>query len=79
MPVSSVAIMPPLIEPGDPDFAVVRNAVQEKIAKSEAADAKAANPNPTPSASASPKAKKKPKADRPRTAQTSNLAKVCAA
>ena len=79
VPVSSVAIMPPLIQPGDPDFAVVRAAVQEKIAKSEAADAKAANPNPTPSVSTTPKAKKKSKADRPRTAQTSNLAKVCAA
>jgi LCP family protein required for cell wall assembly len=79
VPVSSVAIMPPLIEPGDPDFAVVRAAVQEKIAQSEAADAKAANPDPTPSVRATPKAKKKPKADRSRTAQTSNLAKVCAA
>ena len=79
VPVSSVAIVPPLIQPGDPDFAVVRSAVQEKIAKSEAADAKAANPNPTPSASASAKAKKKARADRPRTAQTNNLAKVCAA
>ena len=54
VPVSSVAIVPPLIQPGDPDFAVVRSAVQEKIAKSEAADAQAAPPNPTPSASTEP-------------------------
>ena len=79
VPVSSVAIMPPLIQPGDPDFAVVRTAVQNKIAKSEAADAKAADPNPTPAPTVSTRAKKKPKADRPRTAQTNNLAKVCAA
>ncbi len=87
VPVSSVAIMPPLIWPGAPDFAKVRRAVAKKIAAAEAADARAASPEarpvartPDPAPVASTKAKKKkPKAVKPRTAQTNDLAKVCAA
>jgi hypothetical protein len=83
LPVSNLGVVPPLIQPGDPDFGVIRRAVNNKIAASEAADAKAANPGPTaaaatptPSASASPKAKKQ--ATTPRTGQTNDLDKVCA-
>ncbi len=79
VPVASVSIVPPLIQPGAPDFAVVRAAVQAKIDKAEAADAKAANPNatPAPTTSGTPKPKKKSKTGK--TGQTSNLSKVCAA
>ena len=38
VPVSSVAIMPPLIYPGEPDFAGRARAVAKKIAAAEAAD-----------------------------------------
>ena len=41
LPTSSLAVVPPLIQPGAPDFDVLRSAVQDKIAKAEAADAKA--------------------------------------
>ena len=41
-------IVPPLIYPGDPNFKVVRQAVQAKIDAAEAADAKLANPQATP-------------------------------
>jgi LCP family protein required for cell wall assembly len=56
LPVSSVAFMPPLIEPGHPDFSVVRSTVAAKIARAEAADEKAVQPTETtkPTASAQP-------------------------
>ena len=80
LPVASVAIVPPLIQPGAPDFKVVRQAVQAKIDAAEAADAKLANPQATPSpvsaSSSKPKKKKKPVV---KTGQTNNLSKVCAA
>jgi len=80
LPVASVAIVPPLIYPGDPNFKVVRQAVQAKIDAAEAADAKLANPQATPApssvSSTKPKKKKKPAV---KTAQTNNLSKVCAA
>ena len=58
LPVSSVAFMPPLIEPGHPDFSVVRSAVAARIARAEAADEKAVQPTETtkPTASAQPAA-----------------------
>ena len=80
LPVSSIALMPPLIYPGKPDFAVAHQAVADKIAAAEAADERAANPSATPVPVASTKPKKKvKKAGQARTAQTNNLAKVCAA
>ena len=84
LPVSSVALMPPLINPGKPDMARARRAVADKIAAAEAADERAANPSatpaPTPASSTKPKKKKKAKkAGQAHTAQTDDLAKVCAA
>src|SRR5215211_7284031 len=48
LPVSSVAFMPPLIEPGNPDFSIVRTTVAAKIERSEAADRKPVQPTDTP-------------------------------
>ncbi len=82
LPLSSVALMPPLISPSKPDFAVAHSAVADKIAAAEAADARLANPEVTPSPAAGTKPKKKKKvkkAGQSRTAQTDDLAKVCAA
>ena len=80
LPVASVAIVPPLIYPGDPNFKVVRQAVQAKIDAAEAADAKLANPQATPAPSSVSSAKpKKKKKTAVKTAQTNNLSKVCAA
>ena len=78
LPVASVAIVPPLIQPGDPNFQVVREAVKAKIEAAEAADAKLAEPlaTPAPSSTGRPKAKKK---SATKTGQTNNLSKVCAA
>ncbi len=83
LPVSSVAIVPPLIKPWNPDLPKARAAVQAKIAASEAKD------DPKPPATAAPKpsasaAKKKSTASgggaaKPRTAQTDDLSKVCSA
>jgi LCP family protein required for cell wall assembly len=82
LPVSNVAIVPPMIQPGAPDFGVIRRAVNNKIAAAEAADAKPANPGattvpatPSPSPSASSKATKQQTA--PRSGQTNDLNKVC--
>ena len=47
LPTSSLAVVPPLIQPGDPDFDVIHAAVARKIAASEAKDA----PKPTRSPS----------------------------
>ncbi len=41
LPTSSLAVVPPLIQPGAPDFDVIRAAVAAKIAASEAKDAPA--------------------------------------
>jgi LCP family protein required for cell wall assembly len=77
LPVSSVAMMPPLINPNSPDFTLVRHSVEKRIAASEAIDRPVAEPTPasTPSASAKPK----PAASPSRDAQTNDLGKVCAA
>ena len=90
---SSVAFVPPLVYPGNPDFAKVRATVQAKIAKSEAidapkadapkADAPAAPTTVAPPVTESPKpkrSKKKAKASTPTPGQdTDDLAEVCAA
>jgi LCP family protein required for cell wall assembly len=85
LPVSNVAVVPPLIQPGAPDFGVIRRAVNNKIAAAEAADARAANPGatapaatPSASASASAGAKATKQSTTPRSGQTNDLNKVCA-
>jgi LCP family protein required for cell wall assembly len=75
LPVSSVAIMPPLIDPNSPDFTVVRGTVQKRIEASEAIDRPVAQPTPAeiPSATTKPK----PTASSSHKAQTDDLGKVC--
>jgi polyisoprenyl-teichoic acid--peptidoglycan teichoic acid transferase len=76
LPVSSVAFMPPLIEPGNPDFDVVRATVATKIQRAEAADQKAVQPTePTqPTAAAKPRAGSAatPQGARPKQARASD-------
>jgi LCP family protein required for cell wall assembly len=48
LPIISVSFAPPLISTGNPDFAFIRQVVQDTIAQSEALDEAAANPEPTP-------------------------------
>jgi polyisoprenyl-teichoic acid--peptidoglycan teichoic acid transferase len=64
LPVSSVAFMPPLIEPGNPDFSVVRTTVAAKIERAEAADQKAGQQSDTskPTASSQPTTASQPTA-----------------
>jgi LCP family protein required for cell wall assembly len=81
LPTSSLAVVPPLIQPGAPDFAVLRSAVADKVAASEALDASASGAAtsgaaPAPTTSASPTAKKKAAAKR---ANTDDLSAVCSA
>ena len=75
LPVSSVAMMPPLIHPSSPDFDRVRSTVQKKIETSEAVDRPVAESTPTrtPSATTKPKST----ASSSQNAQTDDLAKVC--
>jgi LCP family protein required for cell wall assembly len=77
LPVSSVAIMPPLINPNSPDFARVRHAVEKRIGLSEAIDRPVAEPTPasTPRATTKPK----PTGSSSKDAQTDDLGKVCSA
>ena len=77
LPVSSVAMMPPLIDPSSPDFDRVLSTVQKKIETSEAIDAGVAEPTPagTPKATPKPRPTKSPSRD----AQTDDLGKVCSA
>ncbi len=63
LPVSSVAFMPPLIEPGNPDFGVVRATVAAKIQRAEAADQKPVQPDTTKSTAASQPTAARPTAD----------------
>lgn len=95
LPTSSLAVVPPLIQPGQPDFDVIRAAVAEKIAKSEAKDAPEPDaedaparedaPEPEPTASsAAPDASSAspaapPKAAAGQGADTDDLTAVCAA
>jgi polyisoprenyl-teichoic acid--peptidoglycan teichoic acid transferase len=77
LPVSSVAMMPPLIDPSSPDFDRARSTIQNKIDSSEAIDAGMAEPTPagTPRATPKPKLTASPSRD----AQTDDLGKVCSA
>ena len=75
LPVSSVAIVPPLIDPNSPDFDLVRRTVQKKIEASEAIDARVAEPTPAGAESANPEPT--PTASPSRNAQTDDLGKVC--
>ena len=93
LPVASVAFVPPLIQPGDPKFDVVRAKVQAKIAAAEAADARrAGSPAPTPTAASSTSgegqqpaaqkeaaAQKQPAAQKKAAAQKKTAAKKAAA
>jgi hypothetical protein len=77
LPVSSVALMPPLIDPSSPDFDKVRRTVQKKIEASEAIDGRVAEPSPAATPSATPKPR--PTASPSRNAQTDDLGKICSA
>ncbi len=82
LPTSSLAVVPPLIQPGAPDFDVIRAAVAAKITASEAKDAPApevtaSSAAPSSSTSSAPKKKKKPAADAG--ADTDDLTAVCSA
>jgi polyisoprenyl-teichoic acid--peptidoglycan teichoic acid transferase len=86
LPVSSVAIMPPLINPNSPDFDRARSAVQKRIEASEAIDAGAVEPTPAGAPDATPESKPtastpkpRPTASPSRDAQTDDLGKVCSA
>lgn len=52
LPVSSVAFVPPLIHPGEPNFAKLQAIVAKKVAAAEAADAPAPPPGSPPASSA---------------------------
>ncbi|MGH3341123.1 MAG: LCP family protein, partial [Propionibacteriaceae bacterium] len=75
LPVSSVAMMPPLIDPSSPDFDKVRRTVKNKIEASEAIDAQVAERTTAgaPSGTAKPTSSASPSRD----AQTDDLGKVC--
>jgi LCP family protein required for cell wall assembly len=77
LPVSSAAMVPPLINPNSPNFELVRSTVQQRIEASEAMD----NPTAEPTSAATPATTPKPKskASPTRDAQTDDLSKVCAA
>jgi LCP family protein required for cell wall assembly len=77
LPVSSAAMLPPLIDPNSPDFAVIRGTVQKRIDASEAMDGRVTEPTPAATATATPK--HRPTASPSRNAQTDDLSKVCAA
>jgi LCP family protein required for cell wall assembly len=79
-PVSSLALVPPLIHPSNPNFGIVRDTVAAKIAAAEAADAAASQPSPTGEPTASPSARQKSKKSSPtRGPETNDLTKICAA
>ena len=77
LPVSSAAMVPPLINPNSPDFDLVHRTVQKKIEASEAIDARVAEPTPAGAESANPEPT--PTASPSRNAQTDDLGKVCSA
>ena len=85
LPVSSVAIMPPLINPNSPDFDRARSTVQTRIETSETIDAGTAEPTPagtaepTPAGTPDATPKPRPTASPSRDAQTDDLGKVCSA
>ena len=75
LPVSSAAMVPPLINPNSPDFDLVHRTVQKKIEASEAIDGRVAEPTPAGAENATPKPE--PTASPSRNAQTDDLGKVC--
>jgi LCP family protein required for cell wall assembly len=76
IPVASLAVMPPLIQPGAPKFRVIRKAVQKKVDAAEAADSPPpATASPSPSKSSATKAKK----SATKAGQADDLSKVCSA
>ena len=77
LPVSSAAMVPPLIHPGAPDYGLIRSTVQKIITKSENIDNRTAEPTPATAPDATPKPK--PTASPSRSTQTDDLSKVCAA
>jgi len=77
LPVSSAAMMPPLIDTGSPDFTLIRQTVEKRIATSEAIDRPGPEPTPAANVSATPKPKPKPSASP--NAQTDDLGEVCSA
>jgi len=77
LPVSSLALMPPLIDPSSPDFDKARRTVQKRIEASEASDSRVAEPSPAATPSATPKPR--PTASPSQHAQTDDLGKVCSA
>ena len=79
LPVSSAAMVPPLINPNSPDFDLVRSTVQKTITASEAIDNPTAEPTPAATPEPIPTPKPKPKAAKSGSAQTDDLSKVCAA
>jgi polyisoprenyl-teichoic acid--peptidoglycan teichoic acid transferase len=81
LPVSSAAMVPPLINPNSPDYDLIRSTVQKSIDASEASDGPTTEPTPASAPEVTPKPKPKPKpAPSPsRSAQTDDLSKVCSA
>jgi polyisoprenyl-teichoic acid--peptidoglycan teichoic acid transferase len=77
LPVSSIAMVPPLINPNSPNYDTVHGRVQETITASEAIDRPTAEPTPAAMPDATPKPKRA--ASPSRSAQTDDLSKVCAA
>jgi hypothetical protein len=80
LPVSSAAMVPPLINPNAPDFAVIHSTVQKAIDHSEAIDNRTqetvqAGTQIVPSATPKPTSRATPS----RTSQTDDLGKVCSA
>jgi polyisoprenyl-teichoic acid--peptidoglycan teichoic acid transferase len=77
LPVSSAAMVPPLINPASPDIELIRGTVQKKIDASEAIDHRTNEPEPADAPSAT--TKPTPKASPSRNGQTDDLSKVCSA
>jgi LCP family protein required for cell wall assembly len=81
LPVSSAAMVPPLINPASPDLDLIRRTVEKRIEASEAIDRPVAEPTPagTPSATTAAKSAAKSTASSSKNAQTDDLTKVCSA
>lgn len=77
LPVSSAAMVPPLINTGSPDFDVIHGTVQKAIDTSEAIDRR--GPEPTTEQTPPSTPKPRPTASPSRSSQTDDLSKVCSA
>jgi LCP family protein required for cell wall assembly len=77
LPVSSAAMVPPLINTGSPDFDLIRGTVHNAIDASEAIDTRANEPTTDQTPASTPKPK--PTASPSRSSQTDDLSKVCSA